>query len=205
MQRLLISLMMLASTLTLTACDKAETPPAAAQSETAAPPAASGEVTFDQFEAAKGFTVGTGPSIMAQTNAYVLFDPQCPHCADLWNNSKPLQGQAKMKWIPVGFLNSKSKTQAAVLLEAENPAELMNKYEAEMAARGSSSVLDGSPSKEALEQVERNTEILRQSRAQSVPAIFYRNPKNAGNMAMVTGSAPTESIAGLLGVPYQAQ
>lgn len=205
MQRLTISAMMFFAVLTLSACDKGAETNTATQTSASTLPPDDGVVDFAKLESLKGFTVGTGPSVMTQTNAYVLFDPQCPHCADLWRNTQPLSAQAKIKWIPVGFLNAKSKTQAGVLLESSNPAELMDKYETEMAASGASTALDGKPSSETLEQVERNTRVLKNSGAQSVPAMLYRNPKNAGSLSQVTGSAPTADIASMLGVNYTSK
>jgi hypothetical protein len=65
--------------------------------------------------------------------------------------------------------------------------------------------LDGSPRAETLEDVERNTQAWKNSGAQSVPAILYRDPKNAGKVSMVTGAAPTASIAALFGVSAPAK
>jgi thiol:disulfide interchange protein DsbG len=204
MQRLLTAIALSCSMLFLAACDKpaGETPNA--QTATNAP-ADAGPVDFDKLESLKGFVVGTGPSIMAQTNGYVFFDPQCPHCAELWLNAQPLAQQVKLKWIPVAFINAQSKTQAGVLLEAQNPVELMSKYEAEMKASKNSAALNGSPRAETLEEVERNTQAWKNSGAQSVPTMLYRDPNNPGKPSMVTGAAPTDSIAALFGVTAPAK
>ena len=188
----------------LSACDKPAGETSNAQTS-ASTPTDAGPVDFDKLESLKGFVVGTGPSIMTQTNAYVFFDPQCPHCTELWVNAQPLYQQVKMKWIPVAFINATSKTQAGVLLEAQNPVELMTRYETEMKASKSSTVLNGSPRAETLEEVERNTQAWKNSGAQSVPTILYRDPKNPGKPSMVTGAAPTASIAALLGVTVPGQ
>ena len=50
---------------------------------------------------AKGFDVG---STMSTRVVYVFFDPQCPHCAVLWDATKPLKSQARFVWIPVGLI-----------------------------------------------------------------------------------------------------
>jgi thiol:disulfide interchange protein DsbG len=205
MQRFLTSIAFVCSALFLAACDKPAGDASNPQAAAASAPADSGPVDFDKLESLKGFIAGNGTSIMAQPNAYVFFDPQCPHCAELWANAQPLYNQIKMKWIPVAFINAKSKTQAGMLLEAQNPVELMTRYEAQMAASKNSNVLDGSPRTETLQEVERNTEAWKNSGAQSVPTILYRDPKNPGKVAMVTGSAPPESIAALLGVTPTAK
>lgn len=205
MQRFLTSIAFVCSALFLAACDKPAGDASTTQNTASNAPVETGTVDFDKLESLKGFVAGSGPSIMTQTNAYVFFDPQCPHCAELWANAQPLYNQIKMKWMPVAFINAKSKTQAGMLLEAQNPVELMTKYESQMAASKNSNVLDGSPRSETLEAVERNTEAWKNSGAQSVPTILYRDPKNPGKVSMVTGSAPTESIAALLGVTAPAK
>jgi thiol:disulfide interchange protein DsbG len=205
MQRLLTCIALSCSMLFLAACDKPAGETQNAQGAATNVPTDAGPVDFDKLESLKGFVVGTGPSIMAQTNGYVFFDPQCPHCAELWLNAQPLYQQVKMKWIPVAFINAQSKTQAGVLLEAQNPVELMTKYEAEMKASRNSAVLNGSPRAETLEDVERNTQAWKNSGAQSVPTILYRDPKNPGKPSMVTGAAPTASIAALFGVTAPAK
>ena len=76
---------------------------------------------------AKGFNVG---STMATRVIYVFFDPQCPHCAVLWENVKPLKGQVRIVWIPVGLIGDKSVAQGAAILGAPDPATKMEENEA---------------------------------------------------------------------------
>lgn len=204
-QRFLTCIVFSSSILLLSACDNKPANEAQNTQTAANAPVDAGPVDFDKLESLKGFVVGTGQSIMAQTNAYVFFDPQCPHCAELWANAQPLHQQVKMKWIPVAFINAKSKTQAGVLLEAQNPVELMAKYETEMKASKNSAVLNGSPRADTLEEVERNTQAWKNSGSESVPTILYRDPKNPGKVSMTAGALPTASIAAMLGVAAPAQ
>lgn len=204
-QRLLSCIALSGSVLFLSACDNKPAVEASNPQTSTGAAADTGPVDFDKLEALKGFIVGSGPSIMTQTNAYVFFDPQCPHCAELWLNAQPLHQQVKMKWIPVAFINAQSKTQAGVLLEAQNPVELMTKYETEMKASKNSAALNGSPRAETLEDVERNTQAWKNSGAQSVPAILYRDPKNPGKPVLSTGAAPTAALASMFGVSAQAK
>ena len=58
--------------------------------------AATVPVSLAAIEAeARGFTVG---SPMSARTVYVFFDPQCPHCAALWEAAKPLKppGQVRL-------------------------------------------------------------------------------------------------------------
>ena len=79
--------------------------------------------------AAKGFTVG---SEMTVRRVFVFFDPQCPHCAELWQAAKPLKSQARFVWIPVGVMNEASTAQGAALLAAPDPVAAMDAHEASM-------------------------------------------------------------------------
>jgi len=85
----------------------------------------------------KGFTVGT---LMAAQTAYVLFDPQCPHCAALWASAQPLLRQTRFVWLPVALLNAKSLPQGAAIMTAANPVEAMTAHEKSlMAGQGGTS------------------------------------------------------------------
>ena len=97
-----------ASTLLLAACSKEEA--AAPAVATVAPAQA-----YDAVAArAKGFTVG---ALMGANPVYVLFDPQCPHCSQLWKASEPLHTKVKFIWVPVAiyFLATGAVWQGAVL------------------------------------------------------------------------------------------
>jgi len=72
---------------------------------------------------------------MSARTVYVFFDPQCPHCADLWESAKPLKAQAKFVWIPVGLVSKASTAQGATLLAAADPAAAMEAHETSMRAQ----------------------------------------------------------------------
>ena len=69
-----------------------------------------------------GFNVG---SSMAARVVYVFFDPQCPHCAAMWEAARPLKSQARFVWIPVALLGDKSVAQGAAILAAADPVASM--------------------------------------------------------------------------------
>ena len=117
---------LLASVL-LSGCKDAPGPSAPGQ------PAAKAPVTTAAIEAeAKGFTVG---STMSTRTVYVFFDPQCPHCAVLWQAAKPLKSQAKFVWIPVGIINKTSVGQGATILAAKDPVAAMDEHETSILAK----------------------------------------------------------------------
>mgnify|MGYP003886154471 CR=1 FL=1 len=66
----------------------------------------------------RGFTVG---ALMSANPVYVLFDPQCPHCGHLWQQSQALHKKVKFVWIPTSFGKPQSLPQGVTLLAAANP------------------------------------------------------------------------------------
>lgn len=144
---------------------------------------------------AKGFTVG---SMMSARTVYVFFDPQCPHCATLWDNSKPLMNQAKFIWIPVALLSKASQPQGAVLLAAKDPVATMNEHEQSMKARTGGISALGGVSDELKAAVDKNTVLLKSFGVNSIPFVMTKNA--AGQLVTEEGAMPTDRLAALIGI-----
>jgi thiol:disulfide interchange protein DsbG len=173
--------------LALTACK--ESPSEAAK---AAPIAVSAAAI--QAEA-KGFTVG---SPMALRTVYVFFDPQCPHCAVLWESAKPLKTQAKFVWIPVALLNKTSEGQGAAILAAKDPAQAMEEHEISMGAKqGGIGAMGDLDAQRAL--VKKNTELMNRFGFSSVPSIVATHA-TSGALVTREGAMPTAELAAFLGL-----
>lgn len=191
---------LLAVTLVLGACSKTEEKPASSSAPAA--PAATAEsakrtpsVEIVSSEG-KGFTVG---SMMSNAVVYVFFDPQCPHCAHLWNAAIPLQKKARFVWMPVGLINSTSSAQGATLLSAADPAQAMSEHEASLIAGkggigGGSNVTD-----EAKQSVASNTKLFNNLGLEGVPFTVVKNVRT-GQLATRGGSMDTATLAQLIGV-----
>jgi thiol:disulfide interchange protein DsbG len=182
-----------ALTLSMGACSKNDAP-------TAAEPAPAGAVTASSYDAVassgKGFTVG---AMMSAQTVYVLFDPQCPHCGHLWQASIPLHSKVKFVWIPVSFNPAKSLPQAVALLSATNPLETMTAHEASLLA-GTGGMAASSIMPAELEQaVKKNTQLLTQLGADSVPFLLAKNRKT-GAIVSFNGAMETAALATLLGL-----
>jgi thiol:disulfide interchange protein DsbG len=144
----------------------------------------------------KGFTVG---AMMSAHTAYVLFDPQCPHCGHLWQASVPLHGKVKFVWIPVAFLNAKSGPQGAALLTAANPAELMAEHEKSiLAGTGGISAMGVAPP-DINKAVKQNTVLFNSLGAESVPYVLAKNSRT-GQVVTHTGAMSAAALAAFLGV-----
>jgi thiol:disulfide interchange protein DsbG len=187
---------LLAAALLLAGCKDATTP-----AEPAAAPSARTPVTTAAIEAeAKGFIVGTP---MATRTVYVFFDPQCPHCAVLWQQAKPLKNQAKFVWIPVAFSGATGMAQGATILAAADPVAKMEENEASILAKaGGITAASGVDAQK--EQVKKNTELLTRMGFESVPSIVALHAQT-GQLVTAEGSMPTADLAARLGLQAPAQ
>ncbi|RYX89942.1 MAG: DsbC family protein [Comamonadaceae bacterium] len=183
---------LLACVLALAACkDKVDKP-----AGTAELPARTTPVSIETIASeARGFTVG---SPMSARTIYVFFDPQCPHCAALWNEAKPLKAQAKFVWIPVGLLNPSSTPQGAAILSAPDPVVAMDAHEASM--RSKSGGISATGDLDALKKaVELNTKLLDRYQFNSVPTIIGKHA-DTGALVIKEGALPTAELAGAFGL-----
>ncbi|WP_119156195.1 thioredoxin fold domain-containing protein [Caldimonas tepidiphila] len=176
----------------LAACSRDETRPAEAALP---PPPADPQAAYQLAAGGSGFTVG---QMMAAHAVQVFFDPLCPHCATLWEASKPLFGRIKMVWMPVGLLSPASVGHGAAILAAPQPAEAMDRHA--VLVREKRAQQGETSSDEAVRtRVQNNTELLRRLGADSVPALYFRNAAT-GAFGMHAGGMGTEELRRLLGL-----
>lgn len=186
----------LALVLGLAACNDR---PAAGGGSTAAPAAAQ-PVSIPAIAAeAKGFTVG---SEMNVRRVFVFFDPQCPHCAALWQAAKPLRSQARFIWIPVGLMNPTSTLQGATLLAAEDPVAAMDRHETSLTAK-QGGIPPGENIDAQKQAVASNTALMNRYGFSSVPTIVA-NHAVTGDLVVREGSMPTAALANALGLQVPA-
>lgn len=144
----------------------------------------------------KGFTAG--PTMAANT-VYVMFDPQCPHCGQLWHAAAPLLKNTKFVWIPVVIMGKKSAAQGAALLAAANPVELMNQHENSVLA-GTGGISASSSIPDDMDQALRtNTQLFNSLGVDSVPYILARNART-GQVVTNKGALGTAALADFLGI-----
>ena len=180
--------------LTLAGCSKQDA------SNTAATPAPSATTTAQPYETVaaqgKGFTVG---AMMAANTVYVLFDPQCPHCGNLWNASMPLHGKVKFVWIPVTLMNAKSGPQGATLLAASNPAALMTEHEKSLLAGTGGISASANVAPELEQALKNNTALFNGLKVESVPYILAKHLQT-GNFVTHNGAMDTAALSNFLGL-----
>ncbi len=144
----------------------------------------------------RGFTAG---SMMTANTVFVMFDPQCPHCGHLWQQSIPLQAKVKFVWIPVAFINAKSAPQGAALLTAANPAEAMTAHEASILDGTGGTAASSSIPDDINAAIAHNTALFNRMGADSVPHIIAKN-QTTGQIVTHTGALDTDALRQLLGM-----
>ena len=177
--------------LAMGACSKQDEAPQAAASSIQ--PAQAYDVLAKE---GKGFTVG---SMMTANTVYVLFDPQCPHCGHLWQQSLPLHKKIKFVWMPVAFINAKSAPQGAALLTATNPVEAMTTHEASILAGTGGTAASSSVPDDIAASIKKNTELFNSMGVDSVPYIVAKN-QTTGQVVTRTGALETAELTEFLGM-----
>ena len=187
---------LIAASLLLAGCNEAPSTASGSSSKAAAAPVSIAAIATE----AKGFTVG---STMSARTVYVFFDAQCPHCATLWVNAKPLRSQAKFVWIPVGLINPSSTAQGATLLASQDPVALMEEHETSLQAkRGGISAGSNIDAQKAM--VAGNTALFSRFGFASVPTIVATHAQT-GALVKQEGALPTPALAAFLGLQAPAQ
>ena len=106
---------------------------------------------------------GSGDKVL-----YVVFDTQCGYCQKMYQESRAVLDEVTIRWIPVGFMGEGSLHQAAQIVDAENPTEVLATFE------GGGSV-SGSPSAEAMNIVSENSNLIQQLGIRSTPNTLYKD------------------------------
>jgi thiol:disulfide interchange protein DsbG len=179
-----------AASLALAGCGK--------ESSTADQPsgAAKAPLSLDTIAAqAKGFNVG---SAMSTRVVYVFFDTQCPHCAALWEASKPLKSQARFVWIPVGLIGEKSVAQGATILAAADPVATMDENEVSVRDKQGGISAMGAPDAQK-DLVKKNTELFNSFGFTGVPTVVGKHA-TSGEIVTIEGSLPAPGLAQRLGL-----
>ena len=186
---------LLASLALLSACSK-EDAGAPATTAVASTPIEAAQALDVLAAQGKGFAAG---KILSANAVYVLFDPQCPHCARLWEASMPLHGSVKFVWLPVAIMNAKSAPQGAAIMTATNPVQAMAAHETSLLAGSGGTAASADIAPDVLTAIKTNTALLERLGATSVPYIVARHQRS-GQVVMQAGANDTEALANFLGL-----
>ncbi len=190
------ALPLLASLTLLTACSKEETSAPSAPTAAVTTPIEAAQALDVLAAQGKGFAAG---KILSANAVYVLFDPQCPHCARLWEASMPLHTSVKFVWLPVAIMNAKSAPQGAAIMTATNPVQAMAAHETSLLAGSGGTAASADIAPDVLAAIKTNTELLERLGATSVPYIVARHQRS-NQVVMQAGANDTQSLATFLGL-----
>lgn len=202
-QRILALTLAAAAAFTLAACDNQAQGGAAQAPAAASAPALNAAQAYAAIQKdGTGLTVGAGltsSAADAKQTVYVFFDPQCPHCAHLWEASKPLLTNVRFVWMPVGLLSRASRAQGATILGASNPMKAMTENEQSIADHGNGITADSDAIARFGARVDTNTALFMKARSQDdgVPFIVA---KVGNEVRMQSGALPTAQLKTFLGI-----
>lgn len=169
---------------------------AAAEAAPASSSAVAPDKALELAATGSGFTIGP---MMAAHTLYIFFDPQCPHCAELWNSVAQVGSRFKSVWMPVAFLAKISLQQGAAILSAADPSAVMVEHERLLMERkGGFDASKAPPPAEAVAKVAANTELLKKLGADSVPMLYFKHQRT-GKPTSHSGSMPPAQLLELLG------
>lgn len=189
---------LLASLALLAACSKedAGAQPGSPSAAVATTPIEAAQALDVLAAQGKGFAAG---KILSANAVYVLFDPQCPHCARLWEASMPLHGSEKFVWLPVAIMNAKSAPQGAAIMTATNPVQAMTAHETSLLAGNGGTAASADIAPDVLAAIKTNTALLERLGATSVPFIVARHQRS-NQVVMQAGANDTQALANFLGI-----
>lgn len=141
---------------------------------------------WDRATKLRWFEEGKGDNVM-----YVIFDPNCPYCRQLWSALRPAvqSGKVRVRWLPVAILADSSKGLAAALYASKAPAESMQQLANHMLS-------PVAPTRENSLATAYNLLLLRDVGFTSVPTILFRR---AGKSLAMTGEPDQSQLASLIG------
>jgi len=203
-RRAVLSAIMVGSLAMVAACSGKNEAPSAAKSSDApkksdSKPASEAKSPYSEAEQAYGLAAGTvkGIEVGSSKNvAYVLFDPNCPHCAKLWSEAKLLKDKVKFVWAPVSILPNTMPAIGATILAAKDPIKAMDKHITDRITLEEA----GSAPSDLTRSVERNSHVFQLMQAEGVPLVLYRNAET-GKAEMATGAMTAADLAKKMGLP----
>ncbi|HKK04497.1 MAG TPA: thiol:disulfide interchange protein DsbG [Gammaproteobacteria bacterium] len=137
---------------------------------------------------------GKGPHVV-----YVFFDPNCPYCHKLYEETRSWvsQGKLELRWIPVGVLTTTSEGKAAAMLGAKDPLKAFYQNENHYSRSGGGGGLEEGLAGPAIEKkLKANESLLARTGFGAVPTMLFR--AKDGQAVLVQGSPPNDKLKPIL-------
>lgn len=147
---------------------------------------------------AGGFTVGQQ---MSANEVFVFFDPKCPHCAMLWQETEGLRRNIKFTWVPVAFMGPGSAGAGAEILATADKTQAMTAHAAKVMVSMRAGMRpefpsDSTASAKHSEIIQRNTNLLTSFGANSIPYVVAVDGK--GQIVFSGTGANSEKLSAAL-------
>jgi thiol:disulfide interchange protein DsbG len=128
---------------------------------------------------------------------YVITDANCPYCNELWQRLRPSYARGlQVRYVMVGILSGSSPGKAAAILEARDPAAMLDKDEA-----GYGKLPDdlgggirplAHPKPGTLAALMGNQRLMYDLGAQGTPVLIYLDPK--GELHVIQSVPPQAAL-----------
>ena len=132
---------------------------------------------------------------------YVVTDANCPYCNELWQKLQPFYGQGlRVRYVMVGILSDSSPGKAAAILEARDPATVLDRDEA-----GYGKLPDdlgggirplAHPKPATLAALKSDERLMRDLGGQGTPMLIYRDSK--GELHVIQSVPPEAALPGIV-------
>ena len=130
---------------------------------------------------------GKGPHVI-----YIFFDPNCPFCHRLYENTRAWikQGKVELRWIPVGILATTSAGKAAAILGAKNPLQAFYYNEDHYSKGGGIEEDLATPAVD--KQLKANAALLARTGFGAVPIMLFHTSDDTPYL--IQGSPPKDKL-----------
>jgi len=130
---------------------------------------------------------------------YVIFDPNCPYCHVVYEESQAHLNKYQFRWIPVGVLTHSSPGKAAALLAAKHPVAALrrneNRFVRKRGKLGGIKPLHSIPPAVAA-KLRDNVAVLRASGPAVVPKLLYL--RRDGKVRLIVGAVDGKDLSATL-------
>ena len=167
------------------------------------------DAVWGQVEKSHWIADGSGK---APRIVYVLTDPNCPDCNQLWSDARPWvnAGKVQLRHIMVGILTPTSAGKAAALLTSKDPATALADYEQANMAANAKVMAAGRPKPledygikpmgkipaAAQAKLDANEQLMRSLQLRATPALIWRDDNGA---VQTRTGAPDSALAAAFG------
>ena len=135
---------------------------------------------------------------------YIVFDPNCTYCHQLFEALQPLiaKGDVSVRWIPVAFLKPSSNGRVYALLSSADPLQMLKQNEADFNEQTEDGGVPplSNPSSTVQQQLQNNMAFLTEAQINATPALLYKTKPGTAKLDIgIANSAKLEDFVRSIG------